>query len=403
MDDARTRLINRLDVEATDETSATGSNAWAHRLSRRTFITGGLAASAALLAACGSSGSGAGNSTNAGGGAPPKAKIDGDLFYYNYAEYVPPKVISGFEKEYGVKVHQTFYSSVDEVVAKVGSGAPYDIAWMASYELLALAQAGVIRRIDHDQLSNWDQVTPYFQNPPYDPQAMHFACPYAYGAVGLAWVKDKIPSVPATWKSVWNLAPKYKGNVYVYDDHKYTMAMALAYLGKNVNSHSSADINAAAEALIKLKPDLGEFIGFGDTQQLQQLQLWLTMAYTGDVYTAYLGMKNPEQVGFTLCHEASLGGTDNVIIPTAAKHPGTAMVFCDYLLRPENMAQAVEYIGYPVPTKAGLKAYSQHVVQKFPALDFPLSTLEDYDSWAHNLPTSVDREWSTAFAKVKAA
>src|SRR5579864_3412114 len=79
-------------------------------INRRDFLRGGaalgLGGSALLLAAaCGTSGASALSSPT-----PlkyPKAEIDGDLEYFNWAQYLSPDVISGFEKQYGVKVNQT--------------------------------------------------------------------------------------------------------------------------------------------------------------------------------------------------------------------------------------------------------------------------------------------------------
>ena len=39
-----------------------------------------------------------------------KAKIDGDLVYFNWADYLAPKVVKGFQEEYGVKVIESTLS-----------------------------------------------------------------------------------------------------------------------------------------------------------------------------------------------------------------------------------------------------------------------------------------------------
>ena len=72
------------------------------RIGRRDLLQNGAAM--ALLA--GLAGCGVGN---AGGGdkeateKPIKKKIDGDLLYFNYSEYIDPALVKGFQKEYGVR------------------------------------------------------------------------------------------------------------------------------------------------------------------------------------------------------------------------------------------------------------------------------------------------------------
>ena len=69
------------------------------RMNRRTMLKGSaLLGGAALLNACSN-----GNSpglTGGGGGSqqPIEPKIDGDLYYFNWAQYLNPKLFDGFQK-----------------------------------------------------------------------------------------------------------------------------------------------------------------------------------------------------------------------------------------------------------------------------------------------------------------
>lgn len=53
--------------------------------------------------------------------------------------------------------------------------------------------------------------------------------------------------------------------------------------------------------------------------------------------------------------------TDCYAIPANAQHPGTAMLFIDYMLRPENVAKNIAYIGYPMPVYGSEHGYEQLV------------------------------------------
>ena len=70
-----------------------------------------------------------GNSGGTGGDASRviEPKLDGDLVYFNWAQYIDPKLIKGFEKEYGVTVRESNFDSMSGMMAKLRSGNRYDV------------------------------------------------------------------------------------------------------------------------------------------------------------------------------------------------------------------------------------------------------------------------------------
>ena len=58
-----------------------------------------------------------------------KAKIDGDLVYFNWADYLDPSMFKGFQREYGVKIIQSNFDSMEGMYAKIQAGNQYDIVF----------------------------------------------------------------------------------------------------------------------------------------------------------------------------------------------------------------------------------------------------------------------------------
>src|SRR5690349_19041290 len=54
---------------------------------------------------------------------------DGDLYFFNWAQYMNPKVLAGFEKEYKVKVHQTYFPNMQGMLTKLRAKVPYDVTF----------------------------------------------------------------------------------------------------------------------------------------------------------------------------------------------------------------------------------------------------------------------------------
>ena len=75
---------------------------------------------------------------------------------------------------------------------------------------------------------------------------------------------------------------------------------------------------------------------------------------------------NPEDFKFQKSKEGIPVGSDTFAIPVNAKHPGTALLFIEYLLEPENAAKNVEWIGYPMPYEGGATESFEGLVKDDP-------------------------------------
>ncbi|MBC9936526.1 MULTISPECIES: spermidine/putrescine ABC transporter substrate-binding protein [unclassified Leucobacter] len=331
----------------------------------------------------------------------PKAEIDGDLVYYAPTGYVPDELLQAFEQEYGVKVKQSYFSTVDELIQKLGTGMAADITFLPSNFFPRAVSAGLLLPIDHDKMENWSQVDSTFQNPPFDPNATHLAGPYAMGGVGLAYRKRAVPSLNGTWEDLWDLSPKLNSRTFIFDDVTVSMTMALGKLGLPTDTDSPEDLAQAADALIELRQSLG---GFGSSagEKLDNGEADLLMNYTGATLTTMRESSFADDIGFEFCRETLAFNADCLAIPAAAKHPGTALLFSDFLLRPENMEKIVNFVGFPIATEAGMSAYNQ-MVSESPFLAYDESMYANPDVWLATLKDQQLQLWNQAWTRVKAS
>jgi spermidine/putrescine transport system substrate-binding protein len=103
--------------------------------------------------------------------------------------------------------------------------------------------------------------------------------------------------------------------------------------------------------------------------------------------------------------EAPAEGTpinsDAYAIPTNAEHPGTAMVFIDYLLRPENAVKNTNYLYYPFPVRDAVSAF-RALAREAPACDVDVTQLENPDVFRLLRTPEVQRR-TAAWTEVKAS
>lgn len=365
--------------------------------SRRTFLQAGAGvAAAAFLAGCGGS-----SSKSASDLKPPAPEIDGDLAYYAPTGYVPDEVLKGFEKEYGVKIKQTYFSTVDEMIQKLGAGAPYDVTFLPSNFFGRATEANLLLPIDHSQMRNWRRVHETFVDPAFEPRARHLAGPYVMGGIGLAYRTDQVRGMTGSWDDLWTIAPKIPGRSFIFDDVTVSMTMALARLGLPTDTSDPGDLNKAADALIELRKSLGGFASSAG-EKLTDGQALLLMNYTGATFSSLNDSRFRDDIGFQFCKETSAFNTDCLVVPAAAAHPGTGFLFCDYLLRPENMEKIVDFVGYPVATDAGLETYAK-LVKDYPFLEYDEAIFSDDSMWLASLKGDQLRAWNTAWTRVKAS
>ena len=111
-------------------------------LLERIAAVGSAAALAPVIAACTSSAaspsaapssaapSASAASPSASPSPTPSPWPEGELNILNWTDYLTDDVISSFEDQYGVKVTQSFFSTTDEMYAKLGAdGGDYDISF----------------------------------------------------------------------------------------------------------------------------------------------------------------------------------------------------------------------------------------------------------------------------------
>jgi spermidine/putrescine transport system substrate-binding protein len=351
-----------------------GSRMWSDEINRRDFLRGGAALGLGgtalwIAAACGSSPSAA---TPQGSPSPlvyPKAQIDGDLNLFNWSQYMNPDLITGFAKEYGVKVNTPYFDNMEDMLAKLNAGVSYDLTFPTMDYVDNLIKADQLLPIDHTQLTNWKEIPSYFSDPWYDPKATYSA-PYALWTTGIMWRKDQVQGLTGSWNDFWTLAPKYHDKMFLLYDFQEVLGMSLLRLGHDINSGNRSELDAAVAEVLKIKSGL-RGLETDDITNTVNGTAWIHHAWSGDVYQVLSQVSDPSTISYQTCKEGVPTGNDCFVIPKKAQHPGTALKFIDYMLAPENAASNVGYFGYPQVTTAGIAAY-QKLVAQYPFLNMTL-------------------------------
>ena len=308
--------------------------------------------------------------------ASAKAEIDGDLVYFNWADYLAPSTIKGFQKEYGVRVIESNFDSMEGMYAKIAAGNRYDIVFPIAKWVQKLRAEGRVRRIDPTQLTNAAQVYydgSYYNDPWYDAQSA-VSVPFTVYKTSIAWRTDKVESMTGSWEDLWNVEASKR--IFTLDDQDEAIAMAALRLGLDVNTSEPDELDEIKDLLISQKQYLRAYSS-DDVNNMARGDAWIHHMWSGDfVYLRQGLVEDPENYAFEAPREGTPINSDAYCIPTDAQHPGTAMVFIDYLLRPEVAEKNMGYLYYPFPVRDALPAFAK-LVEDIPACNVDLAELEN--------------------------
>jgi spermidine/putrescine transport system substrate-binding protein len=365
----------------------------ADRLSRRDVmkISGGLALSASL-AACGV---GSNQNSSADTTKAIEAKIDGDLVYFNWNQYLDPGLIKDFEKEYGVTVRQSNFDSMAGMMAKLRSGNQYDVIFPSAEFAQKLIRANQLLEIPRNQLTAIDDVYPYFNDPWYDTESAH-TVPYSLYLTGLGYRADKIDTMTGSWHDLIN--PQADGRSFILDDFQEGIGMANLVNGYELNAAEPSQLDEAKDYLVGIKPELRGFSSDTITNMASG-NAWIQHLWNGDIINARYRVDDPSTLKFQQNEEGVPVGSDTFAIPVNAEHPGTALVFINFVL--ERSARNSTWTGYPMPTKSSEKPYADLVAGE-PELQITVDDLEAGQEFA-NLEGQAREDWDRTWTEVKAS
>ena len=322
-----------------------------------------VAALSVLLSACGKSKQAATDDSAAPGAAPAGAEQVVNV--YNWSDYIDPEVIQGFEQATGIKVRYDVFDSNEVLETKLLTGnSGYDVVVPSAYFLQRQVQAGVFAPLDKSKLPGLVNSDPELaaRAARHDPGNAHSVV-YMWGTTGIGYDRAKVeaimPDAPVdSWKLIFDPAvlAKFKDcGVSMLDDPTDMVGTALLYLGKDPNSESEADLKAAEDLLLQIRPYLRTIHSSQYIDQLANGELCIVVGYSGDVLQARDRAEEagkPLDIGYSIPQEGALMWFDTLAIPADAAHKDAAHQFIEYLLQPAVAAKNSDFVNYANANKA---------------------------------------------------
>jgi len=330
-------------------------------LLERIALVGGAAALGPVIAACTSAGQSASPSAAAtpGASAPesvaptatpeptPVPTPEGELNILNWTDYLAEEVVKSFEDKYKVKVTPSYFSTTDEMYAKLGDdGGDYDISFPISVDVPNMIEKGTIAKLDKSLITNIGNLGKEWSDPGYDP-GNTYTVPYMWWTTGVGYDPARITGdAPTSSKALWD--ERWKQHISMLDDWQEVFGLTLIQMGKSANTGDTADLDAALALLEQQKP-LVRTYSTDTIGTMTSGDIWIGHIWGADRFAI---QETIPAFAYYIPEEGGVKGSDTVATFTGSPHPIAAQLFINHLLDAQNSAANTNFIYYMGPNAA---------------------------------------------------
>ena len=332
---------------------------------------------------------------------------DREVHVYNWSDYIDPTILEDFTKETGIKVVYDVFDDNSLLETKLlAGGSGYDVVVPTGPFLQRQIKAGVYAKLDKSKLTNLSNMWPDVMErlSKYDKGNEH-AVNYMWGTTGIGYnvakIKAVLGDVPIdSWDVIFkpeNAAKLKACGINILDAPDETFAIALNYLKKNPDSKEIADIRAAGEVYSKIRPYARSINSAAYINDLANGDICITIGWSGDILQAKkraTEAKNGVEIKYVIPKEGTYMWFDNLAIPADAKNVAEAHEFINYLMRPEVIAKASNFVQYANGNLASQKFVAKDVLENpsvYPTKEVMgrLFTISPYEGKSQKEVTSV--------------
>jgi spermidine/putrescine transport system substrate-binding protein len=379
---------------------------------RRALGLGGMAILAAAAAACGGgsggSGGGSGSSSSSSSDALAGKPLENHLEIYNWSQYDDPSTFTKFaklprEKAAGLTTHETFYSSNDELIAKLHAGGTgYDIIAPSQNAVAELIDEKGLMALDKALLPNLKNLDPSFLKPSYDPTGDYHVIK-DFGITMFFYNNKIVTEQPQTMLDFYHALTKYgsKGRTNLLDGAEEVVPIALMALGMDPNTDSSSDFTDVKKFLLSVRSGVTTIDSSNYINDAIAGKIILSQGWNGDVRRIVEGRKKQGDITAVIPQKSSEIWADNWCIPKNAPHPVAAHAWINWLLTPSTAVTEMNYHNYPIPIPAALSQVPANL-RDDPMFNVPKKYTDNYH-YILNVSPQVVQARTQIYTEFKAA
>ena len=278
---------------------------------------------------------------------------------YNWSDYIDEQVNTDVTAATGIKVVYDVYDSNEVLEAKLFAGdSGYDVVVPSAGFLARQIQAGVYQKLDKSKLPNivnmWDIVEKQVEQ--FGP-LNEYSVNWHWGTTGLgyneAMINERMENAPTTSLAMVfdpDVVSKFADcGVHLLNAPTEIIPAALAYIGEDPSTTDVEVLKKAEGVLEKVRPYIQKFHSSQYIDSLANGDVCLVVGWSGDIFMALyaaLDAENGIDIVYSIPDEGALMWFDQLAIPNDAPHPDNAHKYINWVMIPEQIAIATNYVWY---------------------------------------------------------
>lgn len=321
---------------------------------------------------------------------------NGDVYVYNWGEYIDEDVLDTFEAETGIKVHYDTFVTNEDMYPKVASGAvEYDVICPSDYMIQRMIDENLLAEINFDNVPNIKNIDSAYleKSKEFDPDNK-YSIPYCWGTVGILYNKTMVDGPIDSWSVLFD--SKYKDNILMINSVRDAYGIALKYLGYSINTTDKDQIDQATDLLIKQKDLVQGYFVDEVRDKMIGGDAAISVIYSGE---ANFTKRENEDLEYVVPKEGSNVWIDSWVIPKNAKNKENAEKFLNFLCRADIAKKNFDYITYSTPNKAAKELFDEETRNNKVA--FPDNSVLDICETFHYLGADMENYYNDQWKKVK--
>jgi putrescine transport system substrate-binding protein len=178
-----------------------------------------------------------------------------------------------------------------------------------------------------------------------------------WGTTGIGYNKQMVQEALGTdtidsWSAIFDpekISKLADCGVYMLDSPTDVVPIALNYLGLDPDSRNPEDLAKVEELLLQIRPYVRKFHSSEYINALANGDICVAIGYSGDVFQARDRAAEANQgveIAYSIPKEGTLMWFDQMAIPADAQNVDEAHEFLNYIMQPEVIAKASNYVFY---------------------------------------------------------
>ena len=296
-----------------------------------------------------------------------------------------------FEQKYGAKVEPTPAGTGDEMFAamKGSGGTTYDMVSASSDLPERLYRADLLAEIDASKLTNYNDLYPQFQRPPYITfEDKLYGVNFAWGPTVILYDPAVVTTEPTSWKAM--IDEQYKGKISTWNYPLQIAQYALLLDPKPENPFVLTDEQLAQvkDILVKQRPLVRKYWDLGG--EVAELYMNKEIVISdGWPYITQQIIGSGGAIKEAWPTEGVTGWSDSWCISKSAANPDLALKWADWMIGPEGQEGVMKVMNYAVTNKKVIEAVPAERRAELRMTDIPTDYasihmwqyIPTYDKW----------------------